>query len=89
MVIYQSYIYKVKKMLLKRLYCKHIHSLLTNQTFKEMFKNAKLYFDFKGCYETIKGPFVIPAVSSGRRVVNRYVRVGPNRWSRRSDVSGV
>ena len=30
-----------------------------------------------------------PAVSSGRRVVDGYVRVGPNRWSRRDDVSGV
>ena len=30
-----------------------------------------------------------PAVSSGHRVVDGYVRVGPNRWSRRSDVSGV
>ena len=30
-----------------------------------------------------------PAVSSGRLVVDGYVRVGPNRWSRRSDVSGV
>ena len=34
-------------------------------------------------------PSLIPAVSSGRRVVDGYVRVGPNRWSRRSDVSGV
>ena len=32
---------------------------------------------------------VIPAVSSERRVVDGYVRVGPNRWSRRGDVSGV
>ena len=32
--------------------------------------------------------YVTPAVSSGRRVVDGYVRVGPNRWSRRSDVSG-
>ena len=32
---------------------------------------------------------MIPAVLSGRRVVDRYVRVGPNRWSRCSDVSGV
>ena len=32
---------------------------------------------------------VTPAVSSGHRVVDGYVRVGPNRWSRRSDVSGV
>ena len=30
-----------------------------------------------------------PAVSSGRRVVDGYIRVGPNRWSRRDDVSGV
>ena len=33
------------------------------------------------------GEMVIPAVSSGRRVVDGYVRVGPNRWSRRGDVS--
>ena len=32
---------------------------------------------------------LIPAVSSEHRVVDGYVRVGPNRWSRRSDVSGV
>ena len=32
---------------------------------------------------------LIPAVLLGRRVVDGYVRVGPNRWSRRSDVSGV
>ena len=32
---------------------------------------------------------MIPAVSSGHRVVDGYVRVGPNRWSRRDDVSGV
>ena len=30
-----------------------------------------------------------PAVSSGRRVVDGYVKVGPNWWSRCSDVSGV
>ena len=30
-----------------------------------------------------------PAVLSGCRVVDGYVRVGPNWWSRRSDVSGV
>ena len=30
-----------------------------------------------------------PAVSSRRRVVDGYVRVGPNRRSRRSDVSDV
>ena len=35
------------------------------------------------------GPLMTPAVSSGRRVVDGYVRVGPNRWSRRGDVSGV
>ena len=34
-------------------------------------------------------PVVTPAVSSGRRVVDGYVRVGPNRWSRRDDVSGT
>ena len=32
---------------------------------------------------------LIPAVSSERRVVDGYVRVGPNRWLRRGDVSGV
>ena len=31
---------------------------------------------------------MIPAVPSGRHVVDGYVRVGPNWWSRRSDVSG-
>ena len=30
---------------------------------------------------------LIPAISSGPRVVDGYVRVGPNRWSRRNDVS--
>ena len=30
--------------------------------------------------------FVTLAVFSGPRVVDGYVRVGPNRWSRRSDV---
>ena len=32
---------------------------------------------------------MIPAVSSGHRVVDGYVRVGPNRWLRCGDVSGV
>ena len=42
--------------------------------------------------ETMKctGPEqLIPAVLSGHHVVDGYVRVGPNRWSRRSDVSDV
>ena len=33
--------------------------------------------------------YLTPAVSSERRVVDGYVRVGPNRWLRRSDVSGT
>ena len=31
---------------------------------------------------------MIPAVSSGQRMVDGYVRVGPNQWSRRSDIRG-
>ena len=43
-----------------------------------------LFYEFGDwCYR------VTPAVLSGCRVVDGYVKVGPNRWSRRSDVSGV
>ena len=48
---------------------------------------CKMHFTSSGPLDRLQR--VIPAVSSRRCVVDGYVRVGPNRWSRHDDVSGV